>query len=260
MRIYEIETPNEIAAAFNNDVAADDDGWDTGTSSARTAVVNQEQQLMAMYKLVEEKLTTYCKPYLQAVGGIENALFNTALYRGVRPEEIVDMDMTTRDPIKVINVRQDRIPTDTPAEVHQMVDDWFERKTGYRFRGASLFTVGRRASAAGYGYPVAVIPVGEFHFCWSPVVKDMFHQMTDYIGQYVGPDYTQDISNKSKIRNFFDSEGKVNEFLKESNYKFDTDLKGAIQSSHEVMVVCNKAIILDTEWLNRVHFQLLHNN
>lgn len=263
MRLYEIETPNELTAAFNN--AADDDGWDTGAapvvSNARSEVVNQEQQLMAMYKLAEEKIKTYCAPYIQAVGGIERALFTSSLFRGVRPEEVVYMDMTVRNPIHVIDVRQDRVPTDTPLDVSHMVDDWFQRETGYRFRSQSLFTTGRRATASAYGWPVVVLPVGEFHFCWSREYKDMYQDMSDYAQarlMQISSDSVQ-ITNKKNISKYFGSSNEVDEFMRDGGYRFDTDLQSAIASSHEVMIVCSKAIILDSEWLKQVDFQLLHN-
>ncbi|RYF51485.1 MAG: hypothetical protein EOO38_03120 [Cytophagaceae bacterium] len=107
---------------------------------------------------------------------------------------------------------RNRMPRNTPLAIHEMCDSWFLENFGIKHRSESLFCTGNRATASHYGNTYQVLPKGDFSFCWSPKIRDLYIEIAFY-------------SNQSEI----------NEFLTRSDFRND-DLQAAVNSHCEIMI------------------------
>jgi hypothetical protein len=158
--------------------------------------------------------------------------------------------------LEVIYPLKDRKPSDTPPEVSQMVDEWLHKNTGYYFRSTSLFCSGRTMQASEYGRVYVVIPIGEFHYCWSPNVSDLYmdlytHAMALESGKPAAESLAT-LNTKALIREVFvNNPAELDSFMHNGDYQFDNDLDGALHSRSEIMVACSRAYIIDCDWLRK---------
>ena len=170
----------------------------------------------ADFNTLVEMIKKDCAPFLQAIDG---AGF---LYRGVQ----------TNSGRNVLNsivyyekkVRTDRKPLSTEPRLSKIVDDWFEKKFGFRARQETMFARGENAqlsSLQGYGTPCVVFPIGSFEFVWSEKVFDLYTNL--YIPSNVTG--TENITAAAE------------KFLEDAEFK-STGMDDAVQSRMEVLVKC----------------------
>jgi hypothetical protein len=201
-----------------------------------TNPARQEQELA-------EKVVTIlrrdCAPYLDMIGGLQQALVINPLWRGA-----ADFNWDEEEePIKLINVDLTRMPRDTRHYIHEMLNDWFVRKTGIAYRSQSIFCTGSRFTANQYatgwgnhdnGSTVIMIPVGNFNYCWSSEIEDLFSYLESDVD-------TSDLT-----------QGKLNLLMNNNKYVQNTGLKQAIASNNEIMVNCNQVYIVSEDWVNYI--------
>jgi hypothetical protein len=108
----------------------------------------------------------------------------------------------------------DRTPVSMPLDAHKRIDDCFEKQFGLRFRSRSLFTTGNLTTAASYGEVRSVVAIGDFCFCWSPHVADLYAEVAINRG-----------NNES-----------IEDMVARLSYRCD-DLASAIASGNEIMLV-----------------------
>lgn len=95
---------------------------------------------------------------------------NRFLYRGSKTE-------SKEKTLRKIKTRKDRTPRDIKVNTHTLIDNYFEKKFGIRYRSKSVFVSGSKGSAEYYGSVYAVFPIGEFTFIWSPKVVDLYSNL-----------------------------------------------------------------------------------
>jgi len=165
-----------------------------------------------------ETVKSDCAPYIKEISG---DVSGTQLHRGV---------IGTKKPYIAKRVRlEDRKPKDTSPEVHDAINQYFTKKFGAPFRNAIFATsdVDQAGEYAFGGYRTGeiytIFPVGKFKYIWSPQIPDLL----DSIYEYDLPGTT--------------AGGEWKRFADErlSTYQ-STDLKSAINSSHEVMIRCEE--------------------
>ena len=176
-------------------------------------------------------IETLCGPYINAMHGFDNAVFKYQMFRGIKNFEW--RQEGDHEEYRITTVNQQRVSRDTRTSIHKMFDDWFDRNTGYRFRSAALFTIGNEPAAYRYaessGEVVNVIPAGEFHYCWSPKVKDLLPMWESN-----GSPHTPEM---------------IDDFMNAMDYKVDQGLPQAIRSGGEIMIACKKAVLLNQCWV-----------
>jgi hypothetical protein len=95
---------------------------------------------------------------------------------------------------------------------------------GLKFRSAAIFVTSDLSSAARYAHTPQhvsrIVPLGDYRFCWSPLVADML-----CIPEFL----------------YFESEQKLFSALDRFQYQCD-DLSSANQSGNEVMLSCEHYI------------------
>lgn len=140
-----------------------------------------------------------------------------AFYRGI-----------TTGPVPVspliVKARKNRLPKNTPLEVHERADKWFETKFGVRYRSQAVFVTSRQFIADGYAaspqHVVRVIPLGDYRYCWSPKVYD-------FLTVSIDP------SNSKNIEGFLDRSGYI-----------ESDLRAAHTVGYEVMIFCERYVAI----------------
>jgi hypothetical protein len=124
----------------------------------------------------------------------------------------------------IVNPRKDRLPKNTPLEVHERADKWFETKFGVRYRSQAVFVTSKEFIAAAYAaspqHVVRVIPLGDYRYCWSPKVYD-------FLAASIDP------SNAKDIEGFLDRSGYI-----------ESDLRAAHAAGYEVMIFCERYVAI----------------
>lgn len=163
-----------------------------------------------------------CQPYLQQN---DEPLGNNALLRG----------LTGGDEFLKKQVRlTDRTPLDNPTDVHNELNKFFTRKYGAPFRNA-MFCTGSRRDTRRYGKTYLVFPIGEFKFLWSSDVKDLYLAWDNF--------NHRNSRSRTKVQDFVKG-------LEDANYS-TTNLKGAISSGAEIMIICESYYALSDYSLPR---------
>jgi hypothetical protein len=81
------------------------------------------------------------------------------------------------EPIKKFICPWDRQPRNTNRDFHRAADAWFMKHTGIEFRSNSFFTTGSAEDANSYGDLFILLPIGDYDYCWSPVIGDFFIEL-----------------------------------------------------------------------------------
>ena len=129
-------------------------------------------------------------------------------------------------------IRKDRRPYMTLTPVHNIMDDVFEEKFGYRARSQSLFCSTLWNVAEGYGNPFIIFPIGKYEIIWSDMIEDLYF----IVGNKRSIEYSeaQDIVNKYQKGNLCQALGTINEIMllcdeylavntESSNYPYNPD-------------------------------------
>lgn len=144
-------------------------------------------------------------------------------------------------------VRKDRKPADTQKEIHHILDDWFEEEMGMRARSQALFVFGEngREAATEYGGGLCVVlPIGTFHYVWSPKVKDLYYDVIREKVQTL-PRFEKPASIQPE---FIGSDGKpdlekFDELMKSLGYTINGFDK-AVTSTSEIMIECDEFYVI----------------
>jgi len=178
---------------------------------------------------VVEILQRDCQPFLQATNNLEYRL-----YRGIR--SIVPFDGKL---IKEAACPVGRRPKDSPMFLHRVADQWFFNETGIAFRSNSVFCTGNNAEAIEYGTVYLMIPLGNFDFCWSPNVEDLYRKFD----QTRYHSYNADAMVGEAL---YDKESLIHD-LDHSKYRFNSsvnDFRSGIVSGNEMMIHCDQYYIM----------------
>lgn len=174
--------------------------------------ITEDQTGLSWVEQAANDIRANCQPYLRQVGND----VTQPLYRGFNPT-------TVRSNFTIMKCPVDRNPTSTDSEVHWISDQWFLDQFGVRFRSNAVFASGNYYQADTYGRVCAIFPIGEFKFCYSPIITDLFDSWEDgRISRHSGDELKSAISR----------------ILTSGRYQ-TTNLQEAIQSGSEIMIHCD---------------------
>ena len=133
---------------------------------------------------------------------------------------------------EVFKTRKDRLPRDTPIEIHNRLDNAFNKKFGWKVRSEGVFVAGDYAEAKYYGYPHIFIPLTPFEYVSSNKIKDLYaHLETEgYIDDKIATD------------NYLTDE-EINKIV--NTYKKNDDIYNIVINNIEVIFKCNQYILID---------------
>lgn len=162
--------------------------------------------------------------YLQIPGAMSGYVF-----RGLRDQPSSSFNRLELGQVeldwKVLKRNPARRPVATTQFLHDASDEFFLKKFGWRARSQGVFGTGRRATAADYGSPFVMLPLGPVEFAWSSVIEDLYVTFTE---RRPTPTTAEE----------------VEDLLDASDYK-NTDLATAIRYGNEIMFNCDKYLIIE---------------
>jgi len=223
MRMFEILDPNYIAHM--------PDAHKAVAKNNGIAITPDTYKQLAMVQQIKEE----CQPWLQQVDNKPFTQF--PVYRGIGGHRKMFIEKQVR--------LDGRKPKDSTLALHGFMNNYFKKQFGAPFRN-SLFVSSEIDQASEYavdGSVYIVIPQGNFKYIWSPEYADLL----DGIHEFHLADVTE-LSNASNLEEFEDN------VL--GTYK-NTDLIGAIQAEHEIMVRCQSYLGINyTIDLTQAHFKM----
>lgn len=165
-----------------------------------------------------------CQPFLAATDGLQYCL-----YRGIRPI-IMGAGQILHKAMCPIG----RKPTDSSRFLHLVADKWFHKTTGIAFRSNAIFCTGNKAEAVEYGTCYIMIPIGNFDYCWSPFVEDMYRRFDR--------DHYHSITTDDRSESALQEEQRLQELFSKSGYRSNisiADFRRGIGSGSEMMIHCD---------------------
>lgn len=205
--------------------------------------LNEEQQVLFTDKQwnettlaqIIETIKRDCGPYLNE---IKDPL-QVSAYRGLHIMNPSPLFLKK-------DVRTDRTPTDTPKRVSKLMDDWFEKKFGIRFRSEALFVSGSAVFAQQFGYVYIVFPIGDYDYCWSPVYGDLTDDSSNALLKNIKqhPEeykYLDHMHSNVKKKH-------LEEIMEDGHYKFNKDLVNGLKKKSEVMIKCKSYYGIAATW------------
>ena len=181
-------------------------------------LTEQELSSSNYLQIIEEK----CKPFLSDVKKAKRFLLS-----GKRSSKVVFQR----------EVRKNRKPKDTSKTIHDLANVYFKDKFGVEARNKSIFCTGDLSETGRYGDTYLIFPVGEYEIIWSPKVKDFTVHVTDK------KNFKKYSKAYHKIGTEEEREKQLNQFIKDIVDTYKTgDLKKAIKSKNEIMLICEEYI------------------
>lgn len=195
------------------------------------AIIEQDEQFAPVDREIVRKLITEnCAPFL--------AQWNHKqfLYRGLN-DAVAIGDIDTAGYV-IKSVRADRRPLDSTPRVQSLFDQTAQHSGFAAVRANSLFATGDVTTAAVYDRhrrARVVFPIGAYDFTWSPIIHD-FHTMV----MRLTPEMRQSLEQCDPS------------IINELKYRQNDDINLAIQSGNEIMIKCERAIIINTSMAKHI--------
>ena len=150
------------------------------------------------------------------------------------------------------SVRKNRTPRDTPIEIHDFIDNWFNKKFGIRARSNTVFCSATESSTSDYGEAYIIFPIGNYTTISSNKVSDLYSKIETIIKEEFYGKNGPKFENIDKIWNrILTSDEKINVYkeirklLDESDYK-----KNNIKNNNvEIMLHCKEYYMLSSHFL-----------
>ena len=175
----------------------------------------------------EDAIFSMCRPFLQQ---IKNQYRTQVVWRGTYEHAFGEKYF---DGMWLYRTNRHRTPRDVNPALHSYIDDYFFKKFGKRYRSQAAFGSGEPGVAVNYGDPYVFMPVGDFAFCWSPVLDDLIEHEDDLLDAIPhNPTIDQIAAVMDRFR------------------YTETNLVHAIRSGHEIMFDCQSYFLIDPKVIN----------
>lgn len=185
------------------------------------------------YQKLADYLKSHCQPWLAQTDGGINYVYRGANNIGVSKGNAV-----------IQAVRTDRKPRDSTQSAHRNFNAVIAAAGGTANRSNSMFVTGSAKSASQYGIEYIVIPLGNFHYTWSPIWGDWTNDV-DYtiLFDYVKSDLRPVVMPGEVLPN----PNSYDPAKVAAAIKVDEGLDVAIDSGKEIMIQCASAIYMIPE-------------
>jgi len=140
-----------------------------------------------------------------------------------------------------ITPRKDRVPKDTPQEIHKYVDDYLNKTFGWRGRSEGVF-VDNYSAASIYGTPHIFLPSNGFKYIWSTEIYDLtiFCEEIRLIEKYGRKYEVIDDNWKDKLSEYMDT------------YTNSNLLRAINKSDNEIMFKCSHYYLVNPKYKERI--------
>ena len=213
---------------------------------------DEELTISQLRKKVEKDCATWLKryPHITLFRGmsIEDRTGKSDMTRTIRVVHDSEDPSIPAQKAVIGAVRPNRRPRDLSINLTVSLDEIFREKVGLPLRSSSLFVVKSRSTAQSYGQPFIILPIGEFHFAWSPYMDDPYNvtdgNMTDELADKLEellPQIQKKFKNVRTVDDVADDERALAYAFKmiPDLYQFDSGMNSA-GTNTEIMLVCDK--------------------
>lgn len=142
-------------------------------------MISFKQFISESSETMEEFLASNCMPYLNA-RHIDPDQFNEdQIYRGMDMKHTAHKLLVingVKTSCHIVKTHMEREPLDTPYYLHNLMDNLFEQKFGWRPRSQSVFVYGSIGKSIAHTYSdhvYSIFPIGPIKYLWSPEVNDL---------------------------------------------------------------------------------------
>ena len=187
------------------------------------APLNVDADTMAIFHNAYQE----CQPFLQQ---INNQPYKHMILRGMKDLSYPGHGLPDDAGIKTTRL-DDRVPNDTPEEIHNLANEYFTQKHGHPYRNG-LFVTGYEMTAEAYGKPYAVFPIGKFDFIWNENISDFTTDVADYV--------MQDIEEFAERGDGFWPEDLGKSMRMFGPYTENNGMIKAIENGGEIMIWCQE--------------------
>lgn len=171
------------------------------------------------------KIQNECKPFLKDIKGAAGTLFR------------INKGLSMSAPIIKKVTRKDREPLDTSPALHLRLDEWFNRKFGWKARSNVLFCWPLPFTSSIIIGKWMVFPAGNYKYIWSTSVSDLWGELGDFNYYEVDNMYAYFINQLSKTYT-------------------DKKIKMSIKFQNEIMVNCEYSYLIKPELMEKVNDML----
>lgn len=130
--------------------------------------INEAENRKLTAKQAAEIVYTNCKPVLNDLDiKFDNyGRMSPCIFRGIRG--------VPQDSPWILSGEQRIRAMDSPIELTQTLDSYFQKVFGQPFRIKSVFASGSKSYASNYGDVFMIFPVGNYKCVWSPIIADAY--------------------------------------------------------------------------------------
>lgn len=152
-------------------------------------------------------------------------------------------------------IRTNRIPLGTSDELFEELIMIIKSLGGVANRNNSSMVTGADEWAQGFGEVYVFLPVGPFHYTWSPVISDWFLDLEDS-GEWKIfyendpeslPFYFSGLTPKEKASLRLKPRTELEKII-----EVDKDLRAAIDSENEILVSAEEALLITVEMYEKL--------
>lgn len=200
-------------------------------------------------KLVNEMIETLEHDCSEIISVYKKA--NGFLYRGSK-KSIKMYDYITPRP--------DRQPKDTPQIYHDMIDDIFKKKYGWRARSEGVFASGE-VMAKEYGKAYLFFPVNGYKYLWSEKIQDLYSDVVENFDLFTNEhwaEWSEEYGYKTGNGHWIgDNDGEyktINDITKISDW---TETKNWVENGRDIFSVKFKdAVWIGFTWEPEIYYDV----
>ena len=196
-------------------------------------------------------ITTNCQPFLHETNYQINDL---RMFRGLM-NYVTQVYDSNNELTNAPGYNPKRKPKDTPKYLHTELNRIFTKLFHFPFRNGT-FVSGSRSFAAGYGNVSLTIPIGEFHYLWSPKVEDLFEHWQNFETETILHSMQTNAYSTNSIR----WEAYLDMIRRNDVQYQTTNLIQGIKSDHEIMLYCDRCFVLPEEPVITIALKQIQNN
>jgi hypothetical protein len=151
--------------------------------------------------------------------------------------------------IKEFTPRKDRRPRDTKQWVHELIDEEFEKRFGWRVRSEGTFATASKAHADTFGDEgYLFFPFDGFEVVWSDKVSDLTNRLAEV--NYSLDRFKEEEAEKMKIL----AKKLMDKWMK--TYE-EGNIDKAIYSMGEIAFKCSKYYLVSDKMWNEGFFEII---
>lgn len=150
--------------------------------------------------------------------------------------------------IGISDSRKDRNPRNTPPTIHKWLDDYFNKRFGWRTRSEGLFASPSKDIAEDYGNDVYVIfPIGKYKVIYDTKIEDIFELLDTNSYDIIG----YDVISTTQVENALENPEIYKKYFDDLKQILDDhyieDVPKSFEHKGEIVIKCDKFYYIHTK-------------